>query len=298
MFPMRLRRFLLPLHALLLVSLSAPAAHPVWKTIEAIFRADRTVPQSRHVEGGQAHSEEHIFLFEAFADLESKDFLNGLTFVLSKYPVPTNTDALPAYQRSMDHKLRMLFEYYPLAARSPEDFTALLDLIYDARNAEVLRVFLLRHTAMDLEPQSTFGAYMQGHLEEADEEFEKKLKERIQLPQESAAVQCAMMDVLLVRIDHDYASLLAHDALATDHAAKGTPNHVRQFITKPNAIPLSRRTQILLARKNEAVGLWAKTLRAIANNGKRDPAVRARAREVLDVVLLDYPISNRDKLAL
>ncbi|MCF6286283.1 MAG: hypothetical protein L3K26_14000 [Candidatus Hydrogenedentes bacterium] len=291
-----MRRLLLPIHALLLISLSASAAHPVWKTIEAIFRTDRAVPQSRHGEGGQNHPEEHTFLFDSFADLESKDFLNGLAFVLSKYPPPASPDALPAYRRSMDHKLRMLFEYYPLAARSPEDFTALLDLIYDAGNAAILRVFLLRHATTGLEPQSTFGNYMQGHLEHDGEAFVKKLIEVIQLPQESKAVQLAAMDVLLARTEHEYAALLASDALLINRSDKETPVHVRQFITKPDALPVSRRTQILLQRKNEAVGAWAKTLKAIADNGQRDPALRAKAREVLDVVLADYPIANRDEI--
>ena len=273
---------------------NTPAAEPDWQIIQRLFQLDRTLPHTGQGEGPLREQRE--YLFDQFANMDAAVFRNGLTFVLQKYPPPEDTASLPAYQQDMGYKLRVLFEYYPLAARERSDFEALVDLIYHGRQPDVLRVFLVRHLGPGLEPPSTFGTYMQSHALKDQEAFDKRLRELVQLPQESAPVQVAAIDALLARTEAGYATLLAHDGLAASRPAADNVIHIRQFIDNPEAIALSQRTQQLIKEKGVQIGTWAESLRSLADNQQRHGAVREKAKEALAVILANYPIPNREKL--
>ena len=229
---------------------SAPAAEPDWQIIQQLFQLDRILPPA-----GQEESpvfEPHEYLFERFANMDAAVFRNGLTFVLQKYPPPQDPADLSTYQQDMQYKLRVIFEYYPLAARERDDFDTLVDLIYHGREPDVLRVFLIRQLGPGLEPLSTFGTYMQSHALKDQEAFDKRLRELVQLPQDSAPVQVAAIDALLARTDEYYTALLARDALAAARPEAAPTLHIRQFIDNPKATQLSKRTQQLLDQKNAA----------------------------------------------
>ncbi len=291
------RKHLYCLVALLFVGVwDAPGAEvvpPAWEPMESLFRADSAPPPPFSVDDGAPHPVEHHYLFEQFADLDCADFLRGLSYLIHKYQPPEDPGALPAYTRAMNYRLRVLFEYYPLAARGPDDFTALMTLISDGRSAETLRVFLLRQAAPGLEAPTTFGGYLQGHLSKGKGAFDKQLRELTLLPRESTRVQVTALDVLLARATSEYAMLLQRDPMGKRPGDDGAPVSIRDFVANPEAAPLSRRTKLLLERKNEEVGKWAASLQALATNGQRDGAVREKATEVLGVILRDFPIPNR-----
>lgn len=277
--------------------LPAPAETPdPWRAMESLFQATQIAPESTTRQTGKVYAEPKNYLFETYAALEPSDFRTGLVYVLDKYPAPSDPALLPAYERDLDYKLRVIFEYYPLSARGYDDFNALLDLLFQRKSSDILRVFLILQCAPDTGPRTTFGTYMQGHLAIAGESFDERLNELVQMPQESVPVQRAALDTLLARANFTYASLLSTDPVALSRVATDAPLHVRQLIDAPDAIPLSQRTKLLLERQNTAMSAWAKILKNLAESNNRDHRLREKAGAVLDSVLRDFPLADRDSL--
>lgn len=245
----------------------------------------------------QPYPAERTFLFDEVLSLEPEALLEAVRATLEHYPGPADPEAQPAYARGINEKLQAFFEYYPLLAKTPLDFQRLTDAIASGANPPLLRVFLLEHAAPELRDRSALGEYMQGMLARDGDAFDAGLAELVRNITEPPPVQAAAIRVLGARITGRYAALLAADPLARAYGERnGAAPHARMLIASPDAIPLSRRTQIRLKRENEAAGQTAAMLVTVLRDPNRGAAVQEAAGAVAAAIARDYPIPNRDEV--
>ena len=276
---------------MVLVTLSTFADESPGRILDRLLALERATP-TLPAPDGDALTTAHAYLFEELQALDAQDFLDAITHLTKNYPPPRDNTRRPAYEAGMTQRLRLLLEYYPLAARQARDTERLLDMACDMGVPPWVRVYIIRQAGPGLEAMSAFGNYLQGYLNLAGDSFEVRLRELVQMPQENRAVQCAALDTLLARVEADYAALLARDGQAAQYVAEHGAVHARMLRTSGDAIPLTNRTKLLLETQNESVGKWARSLRELGDNAQRDATVRGKARAVLDVLEHDYPIGG------
>jgi len=259
--------------------------------LDALLEAAE-VPPPRYPGGGPPHPDARGLRFEDRARHSAEELRAAAAHVAESNPAPEDPAGRATWEREATYKLRVIFAQYPLAARDRDDAQALLDLAGRYRSPEVLRVFLIRHAAPGVEPPSTFGNWLQGHVALDGGGHVRRLKELVQLPGESVPVQLAALDALLAHTGRAYAALLARGLASPS----GEVFQARQLIGQPDAIPLSRETRLLLEQLNGETGRWARSLQALSANTRRDEALRAKAGEILAALLRDYPLDGREQL--
>ncbi len=289
---------ILVLAGLLCVSAAASEKAPrsTIAIIERLLTAPEHTPPAYHPDPDAPYPTERQFSFDDLIGLDPATLISGVQYVLVKYGRPEDPAQHEAYMRSTTARLHLLFEYYPLLARTPEDFDRLLGLIDDGTQAPELRVFLLRHSAPGLMERSALGEYMQGMLAGTDV-LDGRLTKIIENPTESIPVQEAALDALSASIAAHYAQLLAADPLVRDAVRKGGPApRIQDVKTDPAATPLARRTQLRIEKKSQDAGRIAELLYVVGRDPNRPLPLRRRAEAVAAVILRDYPIPNEAAL--
>lgn len=284
----------------LLVSGAAVAAPPHQNTLDLVERlltADQELPPEVF-EGAGPQAVGRPFLFDDLLDEQPEALLGGVQYVISNHTPPEDAALRATYTREMDARLQALFEYYPLVARTPEDFERLLALIEDGRQAPVLRSFLIRRCAPGLAARSAFSAYVDGMLADR-ERLEIALLRIVENPTESTEVQDVAAPALGASIAASYANLLATDPMVRDQVGRGNAEpHIRDLKASPEAVPLTRRTRLRIERKNEAVARAGVQLAAVARDPNRSLALRRAVEAIVAEIARTYPVPNAADLII
>ena len=279
---------------LTLCAAMAANAAPPRATIEIVERllsaSQQAPPAAPDTNAPQAR--ERPFLFDDLLALQPEALLQGVQYVLAKYPAPEDDAGQAHYTREMDERLHALFEYYPLLARDQEDMDRLLVAIEDARQLPVLRAFLIRRCAPGLAGPSALSVYIDGMLADRDR-LDGALLKIVENQTENSGVQEVALVALGASIEIGYAGLLATDPMVREHVRQGNPEpRIRDLKASPEAVPLTRRTQVRLERKNELLGRTAIQLAAVARDPGRSPSLRRNAASIVSAIAREYPVPN------
>lgn len=265
--------------------------------VERLLAADTQQPAIFAPDPAQPYPPDREFLFDAVRDVSPETLLEAVRFAVDATPAPEGPEGHAAFERIIREKLVKLLEYYPIVAATPLDFHRLIDVIRSGANPPVVRAFLLHHAAPGRGVHSALGEYMQAMVALDSETFDQQLANLIQNVTEPPAVQEAAIATLVARIAHEYARLLADDPLVRAHNERnGVEAHVRALIGQPDALPMAKRTQVLLERRHPIAGAFTTLFLTTANDPNRAPAVRKAARTAALETAKHCPIPNRQEI--
>jgi hypothetical protein len=272
---------------------SGPEVDPAIRVLaERLLQAPGRALPSDDPDPAAPIATDRVFGFDDVMAYRAEHFLQAVDLVLAENPPPPAAVDRARWERETEGRLTLLLGYYPLVATRPEDVRLLVARMASGVEPPVLRTFLLRKCAPGLEARSSLGRYLQAVLAH-DVEFDEQLSAMIKNPTEQAPVQEAALEALAARLSAAYGDLIASDPLVQQYVRKGNAlPGIRQVKEAQGVVPLSRRTELLLAQRGKMTARLAAMLRDVAEDPARSPALRQRAQALSDAMVQDYPIPD------
>ena len=288
--------------AMVLVALtllqSIPAADsadrlPVWRILEKLLAQVAVQPLPPGAGSDLPFPPERQFLFDEILALEPDALLRGVAYVAVRNPAPAPADeaTLAAHARQVDEDLQAVLEYYPLIARSSEDFLKLTALIASGKQPLALRRYLLRNCAPPTGQPGALCAYLRDHLADGAPTFQDILLGLLQNPTEDPTLQLQAAGLIEVLISDSFNGILTHSEKARAFAAQsGQPLDIRTELLAPGSIPLEKADKVRVEQQRQRAGTAAAVLEMIARDGSRDEALRQAASETATRLRESYPL--------
>ncbi len=266
---------------------------PAWRILEKLLAPDSIRPLPPGTGSDLPYPPERRFLFDEILALEPEALLRGVAYVAVRNPAPARADeaALAARARRVDDDLEAVLEYYPLIARSGEDFTRLTALIASGTQPLALRRYLLRNCAPPPGQPGALCAYLRDHLADGAPTFQDTLLSILQNPTEDPTLQIQAAGLMGTLISDAFEAILARSEEACAFAEKtGQPLDIRNELSAPGSIPLEKAAQVRVEQQRQRAGTAAAVLEMIARDGSRDEALRKAAGETATGLRETYPL--------
>ena len=266
---------------------------PVWPILEKLLAQENALPHRPEAGDDLPHPPERTFLFDEVLALEPAALLRGAAYVAVRNPAPASADAavLAAHARRVDEELQTVLEYYPLIAKTRDDFTLLTDAIASGKQPPALRRFLLRNCVPAEAQPSSLGRYLMDHLADGAPALQDALMALIQNPTEDRGLQEVAVGVLGTLIPVSFDWIIAHDEEAAAHAEKtGKPVEVRAVLDAPGTIPLAKASAVRLEQQRQRAGTLAAILGGLAGDDSHSTALRKIAGETAARLHQSYPL--------
>ncbi len=266
---------------------------PVWRILEKLLAQEAVQPLPPGAESDLPYPPERRFLFDEILALEPEALLRGVAYVAVRNPAPAQADdaTLAAHGRQVDEDLQAVLEYYPLIARSDEDFAKLTALIASGKQPLALRRYLLRNCAPPKGQPGALCAYLRDHLADGAPTFQDMLLGLLQNPTEDPTLQIHAAELIDTLISDSFNWILAHSEEASAFAAQtGQALDIRAELIAPGSIPLEKTDQVRLEQQRQRAGTAAAVLEMIARDGSRDEALRLAASETATRLREAYPL--------
>lgn len=276
----------------------APAAEspdrlPVWRILEKLLAQEAVQPLPPGAGSDLPYPPERRFLFDEILALKPDALLRGVAYVAVRNPAPAQADdaTLAAHARQVDEDLQAVLEYYPLIARSNEDFLKLTALIASGKQPLALRHYLLRNCAPPTGQPGALCAYLRDHLADGAPTFQDILLGLLQNPTEDPTLRIQAAGLIEVLISDSFNGILTHSEKARAFAAQtGQPLDIRPELIAPGSIPLEKADQVRVEQQRQRAGTAAAVLEMIARDGSRDEALRQAASETATRLRESYPL--------
>lgn len=294
LFPWRAAMFLVVLT--MLVSATGEEASeglPVWRILEKLLAQEAERPLRPGAGTELPYPPERRFLFDEMLALDPETLLRGVGYVAVRNPAPAQADeaTLAAHARQVDEDLQAVLEYYPLIARSGEDFSRLTELIARGTQPLALRRYLLRNCAPPKGQPGALCAYLRDHLSDGAPPFQDTLVSLLQNPTEDPNLQRLAASLIDSLISASFNWILAHSDEARAFAARtGQPLDIRAELLAPGSIPLEKADQVRVEQQRQRAGTAAAVLEMIARDGSREAALRQAASETATRLRETYPL--------
>ena len=277
---------------------SIPAADstervPAWRILEKLLAQEAVQPLPPGAGSDLPFPPERQFLFDEILALEPDALLRGVAYVAVRNPAPAPADeaTLAAHARQVDEDLQAVLEYYPLIARSSEDFLKLTALIASGKQPLALRRYLLRNCAPPTGQPGALCAYLRDHLADGAPTFQDILLGLLQNPTEDPTLQLQAAGLIEVLISDSFNGILTHSEKARAFAAQsGQPLDIRTELLAPGSIPLEKADKVRVEQQRQRAGTAAAVLEMIARDGSRDEALRQAASETATRLRESYPL--------
>lgn len=266
---------------------------PVWRILEKLLAQESAQPLPPGAGSDLPYPPERQFLFDEILALKPDALLRGVAYVAVRNPAPAQADAaaLAAHARQVDEDLQAVLEYYPLIARSGEDFLKLTGLIASGKQPLALRRYLLKNCAPPLGQPGALCAYLRDHLADGAPTFQDSLLSLLQNPTEDSILQLHAAGLIEVLISDSFNGILAYSEEARAFAAQtGQPLDIRSELLAPGSIPLEKADQVRVEQQRQRAGTAAAVLEMIARDGSREAALRQAAGATAIQLREAYPL--------
>lgn len=266
---------------------------PLWRILEKLLAQEAVQPLPPDAGSDLPYPPDRQFLFDEILALEPDALLRGVAYVTVRNPAPAQADAaaLAAHARQVEEDLQAVLEYYPLIARSREDFLKLTELIASGKQPLALRRYLLRNCAPQTGQPGALCAYLRDHLADGAPTFQDILLSLLQNPTEDPTLQIQAAGLIEVLLSDSFNGILAHSKEARAFAAQtGQPLDIRSELLAPGSIPLEKADQVRVEQQRQRAGTAAAVLEMIARDGSREEALRQDARETATRLRGSYPL--------
>jgi len=266
---------------------------PAWRILEKLLAPDSLRPLPPGVGSDLPYPPERRFLFDEVLGLEPEALLRGVAYVAVRNPAPAQADeaALATRARQVDDDLEAVLEYYPLIARSGEDFSRLTAVVASGSQPLALRRYLLRNCAPPKGQPGALCAYLRDHLSDGAPTYQDTLLSILQNPTEDPTLQTQAASLMATLIADAFTAILARSETARTFAEKtGQPLDIRIELSAPGSIPLEKEAQVRAEQQRQRAGTAAAVLEMIARDGGRDEALRQAAGEAATGLRATYPL--------
>ena len=273
-----------------------------WKHVKYLHDLEAAKPPPSPDAAEMRYPPTRTFPFEALDHLEPEDLIRAAQEGVAEAEAQAD-ESTPqkVHYRRAKANVRICLEYYPVIAKGEEAVNLLINVIDSEGRHPAFREFLVHRAAPGMASRSLFAGYFQDTLLRKRTRIRAVLRENIEAPSETPAMQQLAMKGLYYILRYDYTRALEDDAaivafareLAQQDTAPAPPEVTPKILMRPGAPEPGEETQRVI---DDLAPDFERLVSAVAK--RLDPAsgypdeIRRASRTLLVQMLAEIPLPD------